>query len=172
MSLLRKLVLSLCVCLMVAACGFTPVYSTQNKKLTTNELAAIRVEPIRSREGAILVNKLEQMLTQGDYSQPQKYKLTITLSRDRTAIAIERDRTISRFRLVLTAKYTLKDTSTGKVIDSGLLKREGGYDKVESDYATYVSEEDAINRIARELAEDFRIHLTSALLQKKAASGS
>lgn len=163
MSLHRNILIFLL--LFITACGFTPVYkSVGNNSQIADELASIEIISQHDLSGQFFKTNLENLLNPKSRKMPKKYKMETTIRNSEIALAIQEDRTITRYKIVLNAQYKLTDLATGKEIGHGNIKREGGYDKVDSDYATYISKEDATKRTLRELAEDTKIRIMSAIL--------
>lgn len=154
------------VCLLfTASCGFTPVYkTTENGTSSTESLRRINIITERSLIAQRYKTHLSDLLNPTSDNQEPLYNLDVKLDASTTPLAIQQDRTITRFKVEVRATYTLTRIADGTVIDEGSLHREGGYDKVSSDYATYISDEDATRRVTRELAEDTRIRMMGALL--------
>lgn len=149
-----------------ASCGFTPIYKTvdENGNAAMN-LAAVKVESSHDLMGQFYSNRLTDLLNPAAVQVEPQYRMTTTLSKSKTPLAIQQDRTITRYKIVVSVNYRLVDINSGKVIDEGNLRREGGYDKVDSDYATYISDEDTTRRIIKELAEDTRIRIMAILVE-------
>jgi hypothetical protein len=169
MSLFSKysiLFLSIALC----SCGFTPVYKADNyvdgSTTAREDLASIEVIAPHDLTGQFFQTTLSDLLSPTAKSAPLKYRLEIKLDKSDTALAIEQDRTITRYKVVVVAHYKLIEIDTTKVLSEGSLKREGGYDKVPSDYATYVSSEDSTRRVTKELAADTKLRIMAALIKK------
>ena len=96
---------------------------------------------------------------------PQEYKLNITLTKESAAIGIQQDREATRFNIIIRAKYQLLRIDDNSEIDAGTLKVVGSYDAVDSQYATFVAEEDTSFRIIKELAHDIKTRLSISLSQ-------
>lgn len=150
----------------LSSCGFTPVYKTMDENSTNaKSLAAIEVQSSHDLMGQFYSNKLGDLLNPTAIKVEPKYRIKTELNKNKIPFAIQQDRTITRYKLVVIANYQLVDITNGKVIDKGILRREGGYDKVDSDYATYISDEDTTRRIVKELAEDTRIRIMASLIK-------
>jgi len=148
------------------ACGFTPVYRSidgSGGELIT-DLQSISVDEIAfGRAGQILKTDLERLFGDNQYAH-KKYRLHIDLEKRKEGIAIEKNREVTRYNIIITAKYELIKNDGGKVVNKGNSQITGSYDAFESDYATYAAEEDTIIRIVRELAKDIRFRLASSFL--------
>jgi LPS-assembly lipoprotein len=140
------------LCLVLAACGFHPMYG----RATGPALASIYVEPIIERDGYELRTALIDALQSDGVEQGKAYFLKITLNESPQGIALQNDATITRYNNTLTARYTLTDAQ-GAVLTTGNLTQMAAYNVVQSPYATQVAALDSSKRAAQEIAE--RIHL-------------
>lgn len=158
----RSFIIVTVLCL--SACGFKPLYGSSQHNSLSDTLAAVEIPEARNRTEQIFLVHLSDLLNPGNISAPPQYRINVTLNQSSSPLAIQKDRTITRYKTIITAHYTLTDIATGKVIEENSLRRDGGYDRVESDYATYVSETQTVKHILHELAEDFKLRLTLTLL--------
>lgn len=149
---------------MLAACGFSPIHKQyKGSNSNTGKLSAIKIDKPKTLKQQLLTNKLEDLFNPKSLATDPKYQLSFKFKQNDLALIIERDRTITRYKIEIEVTYKLRDLESGKIVNKGLVKREGEYDKVESDYATYASKKGTIKRIVEELAEDTRIRITSFL---------
>lgn len=139
------------------SCGFTPLYGTHSQHA---HMPLISVDAPESRHGQIFTHDLLTHLY-GERNQPPQpdYLLSVNLSEEQFPIDIRRDRTVTRFRIRLRGHYVLTRIEDGHMVDKGSIVQTGGYDRVNSDYATYVSGRALKERAAEALAEDFRRYL-------------
>lgn len=171
MSLLRN-ILMITVLLALASCGFRPVYKNYGEDATWSaELAAIEVTPLTfDRHEQVLSSELQDLLNPTSADVPAKYTLDLAVTRRRDASAIQRNRQITRYNLVVRAKYELKDKATNKVVKRGSSLMNASYDATASDFANYTAEEDSVRKIMKEIAKDIRFQLTTQFLDKKPAA--
>lgn len=144
--------------LLTGACGFTPVYAEREDGAL---LPLIYVDAPDTREGQLFTHELLTALY-GDREQPQQaeYSLRVILEEEEFPIDIRRDRTVTRFRIRINGDYVLTRVSDGMRLDKGVITNTGGYDRVDSDYATYVSGRALKERGIALLADDFKRYLT------------
>lgn len=163
----RKILIpSLLSLLMLSACGFTPIYSQKaDNTAIAEKLASVEVKPIKTLMGQQYVNALKDILDPKNMSAVSEYTIEASLKKDVMPLAIERDRTVTRYKVIIVAEYKLKEQLSGKVVSTGTVKGAADYDRVDSDYATYVSENDTTSRVIKELAQDTKIKIISALLR-------
>jgi LPS-assembly lipoprotein len=94
----------------------------------------------------------------GPPAQPL-YVLDVQLKESIEQLAIRKDETATRANLRLSAEYKLRQRDTNEVVTSGLSLTTTTYNILNSQFATYTSEEDARKRALRELSDDIRIQL-------------
>lgn len=152
--------------LAVAGCGFRPVHApTQPQAGTVASpiLQSIKVTPIPLRSGQILHIALEDLLhADGEFPMP-RYRLDTTLEEAKQPIVIETNGRVSRYNLILVARYNLYDIASNALITNGVVKRISGFNASLSDFSTYVSENDTHDRNLRQIAQDITHRLTSKL---------
>ncbi len=158
----RRALLGLAALLPLAAgCGFQPLYATNSAGQSVDtELAAVRIQPLKERNGQFLHNLLRDRLN--PYGQPvePRYQLSISVSQVSEETGIRRDETASRAVLTLYASYSLVD-GQGQVLTQGLARSSSAYNILDSAYASSVSRQDAQERALTELAEDLKLRLAS-----------
>lgn len=164
MSLSRILTAYL-FCLALTACGFHPIYSSDFDSNIVSELQAIKINPIKTHEGQILTSELDSLLNPHGSHTDTKYNLLINLGIDKVGLAIQKDTTVTRYKVTVSSNYTLKDAATSKIISQGRVTREGGYDKAVSEYATFVSENKAVERVLKEMAQEYKSRLMAVLIK-------
>lgn len=138
----------------LTACGFSPVYA-QNSK-SRQQFQQIFVSEIPKREGQILRGKLQDLLG----GQGNKYRLDIALTKERREFGIQEDLRISRYDVVLTADYSLFENETGLTVLKDSAKMYSSFNRTDSEFSTFVAEEDAVEQAAEQLA--YRINLKLA----------
>jgi len=153
-------------CLILASCGFTPVY--KKNSVLQEALTEIEIAPIEGREGQLMRAHLQDALQpEGAVAKP-RYHLEITMVESKVPLAIQQDATVTRYRMSIIAKYRLKDIESGKPIELSKIQRQGGFDKVVSEYATYAAERSTREHLIRTLANDLRMRLGFVLSRHRA----
>ena len=142
------------LCLVLAACGFRPMYGG----VTTPAMASIFVDPIAERDGFEMRNTLINSFQSDGEERGKAYHLKVVLSEAPQGIALQNDATITRYNNPITARYTLTDTQ-GKVLLSGTETEMSAYNVVQSPYATLVAAQDSSKRAALDIAERIRMDL-------------
>jgi hypothetical protein len=164
---IHRLLLCL-VPLLLASCGFEPVYSKKDaSQLPANDeskvFAGVDVAKITGRDGHQLQSELEDLLNPGG-KIPQRpvYRLIVTLDLVEAPVGVSRDATVSRYNIHLDSRYTLYRNSDGKQISQGALRHVSSYSNATNAYfSTFVSRDDAIKGGITELAELYKLRLSA-----------
>lgn len=157
----RKSLLLLGLCL-ISSCGFSPMYgrhSIEDAGQAQSKLSGIDIKHIDGRYGQALQTSLVHLLDAA-ISTPSDKTLEITLTQENRPLAIQQDRRITRFSAIMIANYKLFDKASGSVLSEGRVKHIASHAVVESDFATYIAEDDTIRRMMDEMARDIILRLS------------
>ena len=147
----------LCLPLIVAACGFAPVYGTGGSGEKLQNTVEV-VEP-DARDAYLLPRRIEERL--GRASIPA-YKLTLSVTSEAESIAVDRGGNINRFNLLGEAEYALIEQSTGRVVTSGNVENFTSFSATGTTVSELASERDAEKRLMTLLADMIVLRLQSA----------
>jgi LPS-assembly lipoprotein len=148
------------LCLLLAACGFQPLYGRGGDgPTTTEEMAATRILPMPDRVGQIMHNMLRDRLNPRGQPRAPAYLLRVSLGEVKEELGVRKDETATRANLTLSASFSLHEAATDKVLFSGFVTSINSYNILENQFATIFSESDARERALRELSDDIRIRL-------------
>lgn len=147
--------------LLGSACGFTPVYGPQGAG-TKLEGRIFIVEP-KTQDAYVVVRRLETRLGRAD---PAPMSLSFTTSNTSSSLGRTATGSTTRKHRSGTLNYSLKNTSTNAVIDSGSIKGFTGYSATSNTAATLASERAAGERLMIILADQLidRLHLIDPAL--------
>lgn len=147
--------------LLVAACGFRPLHgpAPSRKLAPEKQLAQVRIEPLENRVGQQLHNLLRDRLNPAGVPEKPKYDLFLSLVSVTERTGIQIDETATRANLILQATYHLLDNKTEEVLVQGNAKSFNSYNILSAFYATTISEQDALERGLREIADDVSLRL-------------
>ncbi|MBA85915.1 LPS assembly lipoprotein LptE [Thalassobius sp. S69A] len=151
----RTLIIGLTVAL--TGCGFAPAYGPSGP--ATQLQSAIAVDAPDTRDEQLLVQRLETRL--GRTAQ-ERYQLGYQLTFVEERMAVSADNITTRFNIVGSAAYALRDADTGTVLTSGKVNSFTGYSTTSSTVATLASERDARERLAVILADQIVTRLIAA----------
>ncbi len=137
--------------LLLPGCGLSPLYSGGGKGPVARSLRSVSVAPINGRAGWLVRTALEDRLG-APVGQP-RYRLEVELDDDITGFGIRSDDAVTRERRTLRARYRLVDSAKGTVLVDATAGSDSGIDAVGSEYATVAAEQTALERLAKELAD-------------------
>ena len=149
--MMRRLALSLLLLPLVAGCGLKPLYAGGASGPVATSLAAISVAPIPERSGWLMRNALIDRL--GGEQKNAPYRLEVDLDDDISGFGIRGDRSVTRERRTLRARYRLVQASSGLVLLDATAGSDAGIDVVSSPYATVAAEQTALERLSRVVAD-------------------
>ena len=144
----------------LTACGFRPLYGPQaGYDASLAELASVKILPIPDRVGQVLHNKLRDRLSPRGAPLNPRYRLGVTMAKQKEGLAFEKDESVTRFNLTLSASYQLTEIASGNVLTSGSTRSVAAFNVVRSEFANISAESDAERRAARAVGENIWIRL-------------
>lgn len=152
-----------------AGCGFRPLYGERSAaSVSASQLAAIQISLIPDREGQLLRNNLLDRLHPSGAAPRQLYRLDVNLQTVKENYGIRTDETATRATLTMTANYSLIDIASGKPLMNSRSRAISSYNILDSEFATVISERDAVQRTAADLSEEIRTRLAIFLSSRQA----
>lgn len=164
-----RIALPLIFCLVLAACGFRPMYATSSfggDSEISDQLAQIRIENIPNREGQLLRNELiDRFYRDGRPANP-RYSLAVQpIDEFRRELDITIGSDTTRAQLRLKTVMTLTDLQTREVVLKDRLTTYASYNVLSDQYATSVSEhntrDNSIRDLARQIEQKTALYLNS-----------
>jgi LPS-assembly lipoprotein len=143
---------------MLAGCGFHPLYAPRGPRDWDPDLAAINVLPISNRPGQILALALREYLNPGGVSVEKRWDLQTGLRVTRTDLGIQTNATATTSEITVYAIYQISEHN-GRVIYSSTSSAVGSFDQVNDAYATQVAADSARDRAIREVADEMVLRL-------------
>ncbi len=155
----------------VAACGFRPLYGPAEtaEEGAIDRLAATRIGPLEGRVGQQLHNLLRDRLNPSGQPTEPAYVLEVALRVSTSELGIRKDETATRANLTMRASFKLHAYDTGSILLRGKSISVNSYNILDAFYATTVSEDDALGRGLRELADDIRLRLAVYFADRQTA---
>ena len=147
----RRLALVLMIAPLLASCGLKPLYAGGASGPVASSLSAISVAPIPERAGWLMRNALVDRL--GGEHKGAAYRLEVDLDDDISGFGIRGDRSVTRERRTLRARYRLVQASSGLVLLDATAGSDAGIDVVSSPYATVAAEQTALERLSKVVAD-------------------
>ncbi len=155
----RVLLGAVIVPLALMGCGFEPMYGTGTEARAG--LGQVYVDVIPSEAGFVLRDWLIRQLGP---SETPTHRLEVDLEIDTEGVALTTQNVTTRFDVTGIARFRLVPLDGGPTILSDSIAAVAGYSAPESEtasaYASRVAEADAIDRVARQLAERIALRLS------------
>lgn len=140
-----------------SACGFTPLHAPNTVGMA--QVQNMRVEFVETDARGATGDKVEFLLRQamneriGSTTSASPYTLSLNSRITREAIGVRQDDVASRFDLRLRVSYSLLDSKTGKVLDTGDVNAVSTYGAPNDPYGSTAAQSDAEKRVAREASD-------------------
>jgi len=137
---------------LVSACGFRPIYATPEN--TAPVIRQVSVQPVAAPEtlAPYIADALHARMTPGEGVAP-RYELYVEAREGAERLAVQIDATVTRYNYRLFGRYTVVDLETGKRF-RGVARAVTSYNIVSSQYSTLFAERTAVEKAARQLAEE------------------
>ena len=155
----RVLILA-CAPAWLAGCGFKPIYGGGYDSASHQELAAVKIEPIKDRLGQQLHNHLLDRINLFGRPQKARYRLRVLLRENKEELAIQKSEIATRANLTLVAEFNLNDLNSRRLF-FGSSRVTTSYNILTSDYATLVAEHDARQRAVTDIGSDIANRLAA-----------
>lgn len=158
---MRVLIASLT--LLLAACGFQPMYAPSGG---ANAIGPVQIAEIEGKTGHVLRTELTRILAvENDGSPPMN--LEITLTEQVTPLGIRRDESATRAELRLTANYILTPAEVNGRVMRGSVFTVVNYDIPTAAFGEIAAQDDARERAAETMAQRFRAELALRIAQAR-----
>lgn len=141
------------VALLLSACGFEPLYAT-NESATRPALQSVRLAGVKASDIArpAVTRALARRTAPAALESEAEYELEVTVRELAQALAVQIDDSVTRYNYRLLADYVLTPRNGGKEI-KGKAEAVASFNVVASQYSTLYAEEAAREKAARALAE-------------------
>ncbi|MEP2029606.1 MAG: LPS assembly lipoprotein LptE [Paracoccaceae bacterium] len=144
--------------LLMAACGFTPVYSPDG--VGTELQNQILVDEPANRDAFLLTQRIEERLGRGGNA---RFGLKVDITTTQAGIAINPQGDTDRYDILGVARYALRDIGTGKVVLNGSVNSFSAYSATGNAAATVAAERDARERLMVILADQIVTRLIATI---------
>lgn len=144
----RRAALALGLGAALTACGFTPAYGPQGGAARLTGQVVLSAPD--DRMGYLLGQRIEERL---GYAETGRYALDVSQTTTRSGLGTGADGRTTRYQLIGTARYTLRDGAGGPVLATGAVDDFTGYSATGSTVATLAAVRDAERRLMVILAD-------------------
>lgn len=155
--------------LLLAGCGFQPLYRSGGAGQVPEALGKVSIAPIPDRMGRELRNELLSRINPGGSPNEPSHRLSVELNEEQQGILVERDNFVSRVNLRIRAKFVLVDLASEKPVLEGQARTVAAYNVTSAQYANLVAETDAKRRAALVVAEQITDRLAAYFSRKGGA---
>jgi len=143
--------------LLLAGCGFSPLYDANSAARPA--LAGISVaEP----DDAFEFTLRERLVSRLFQASGGVYLLDFGTEIDEEGRAIRPDASVNRFTVRGVATYTLTESASGTVLFRDTVRATTAYSAVASPFATRAAQNDALDRLARALADRMILRISAS----------
>ena len=144
----------------LSGCGWTPLYADVATGTTSEELRAIKVDPIAVRIGQRLEIALRNSLNPTGEPTPTRYRLSTTLAIYLSNLGIQSQGLATLAQLDVTATFRLVDLQSGGTLLINTVHVANSFDLNPNQYSTIVGEDDAGVRSVAELNQEILTRVT------------
>ena len=160
MSSRRLIALAAAAAQMLSSCGWAPLYADTDTEAASEELRAIKVDPIPERIGQRLEIALRNSLNPAGEPTPPRYRLGTTLAVTLSNFGIQSQGLATLGQIDTTATFKLVDLQTGGILLTNTIHVANSFDLNPNQYSTIVGEDDAGVRSVVELDQEIVARLT------------
>jgi LPS-assembly lipoprotein len=165
-------ILAFVVLLALSGCGWTPLYGDVEAGPASEELRAIRVDPISERIGQRLEMALRNSLNPtGEPANPRYVLKTISYV-GLSNLGIQSQGLATLGQLDVIATYTLVDLQSGGTLLRNTAHVANSFDLNPNQYSTVVGQDDAAVRSVAELNQEIVTRLTLFMERRVAEKSS
>jgi LPS-assembly lipoprotein len=152
----------------LSGCGWTPLYADIKTEAASEELRAIKVDPIAERIGQRLEIALRNSLNPTGEPTPTRYRLTTTLGVSLSNFGIQSQGLGTLGQIDATATFRLVELQTGSILLTNTVHVANSFDLNPNQYSTIVGEDDAGVRSVAELDREIVTRL-ALFMQRRTA---
>jgi LPS-assembly lipoprotein len=163
--------LAAAVAQILSGCGWAPLYADIENGPASEELRAIKVDPISERIGQRLEIALRNSLNPTGEPTPPRYRLNTTLAITLGNLGIQSQGLATLGQIDATATIRLTDIQTGSTLLNNTVHVANSFDLNPNQYSTIVGEDDTGVRSVAELDQEIVTRLT-LFMQRRMAEKS
>lgn len=141
-------------CLTTAGCGFKPMYGSHAPAPNLAMESGVEIANIPNRDGQLLRNYLIDRMYRNGRPADAPYLLTLSpLKVEVTNLGIRKDATATRAMQQVSANMTLTERATNRIVLQRDVRAVGGYNLLDNQFATLVSERSVGDHMLEEMAD-------------------
>lgn len=148
----RNILAFACAAMLLSGCGFKPIYATAEGDSPVSRLVAVGPVAAPETVAPYIADALNARLGAVNDEEP-RYDLLVEAREGAERLAVQIDATVTRYNYRLSARYRVIDRQTGEGF-RGVARSVTSYNIVSSQYSTLFAERTAVEKAARQLAEE------------------
>lgn len=162
-------ILLLTAALVLAGCGYKPLYSSTSESAgVAATMASVTIPEAEDRVGQLIRNDLISTMQAG--KGEDKYTLLLTTSSRINKIIDKPQPQVSRSAVFLSVTYELVDRASGTTVAQGKTFSQASFDVIRQPFADLQAETNATERVAREVSADIRTRIAAYFATQKPKS--
>jgi LPS-assembly lipoprotein len=165
-GLTRRTLFALASAAVLPGCGFRPMYATASDGSAGPAeagLAQIEIGPMYERAGQLLRQALQERFERGGAGLARRYDLVVAYGLGAEGIAIQPDSSVTRIRLMGSARWTLTAQDPQRsTLATGTARSLDGYNILDEQiFAADLENETVQKRIAEAIADQITLQLAA-----------
>ena len=157
---------------LLSGCGWTPLYADIKTEAASEELRAIKVDPILERIGQRLEIALRNSLNPSGEPTPPRYVMSTSLISVLGNLGIQSEGLATLGQIDTFATFMLVDLQNNATLLTNTVHVANSFDLNPNQYSTIVGADDARNRCVAELDQEIVTRLTMFMQRRIAEKGS
>lgn len=161
--MLKNIISIVTILFCISACGFRPIYSQNPSSLYLSSVKLHHIaykEKVKSNIPYSLRKELENALPPNT-PHKQKYNLDIIMTTSITGAAIQANTIAARKDIICQVQYKLTDIETQEIAFQDDVFHVESIDTEPSQFSNYISEEETLNRMMKNISSEIIIRLHS-----------
>ena len=152
---------SILALVVLSACKFEPLHSTNASSVSASRLSSVGVAGVNNRVGQQVRNHLLFLLNGGFGASEKQYEARLRISDSNQTLASVPGQNTTSGTVTISTSYDLVELASGNVVANGNRKASASYDRTTQVYANERAVRDAENRAAKEVAEALRLAIAA-----------
>lgn len=162
-------ILLLSAALLLAGCGYRPLYSSSSESAgVAATMASVTIPEAEDRVGQLIRNDLISSMQAG--KGEDKYTLVLEHTVKNNSIIDKPQPDVTRNAILLSVNYELVDRATGTVVAKGKTFSQASYDVIRQPFADLQAETNATERAVHEVSADIRTRVAAYFASRQPKS--
>ena len=168
--MITRALLLILAALVLTGCGFAPLHATPTGAAAFTDVVVSMGEGKDENDRAAGFLLAQNLMDRIGTADTGPYTLTIRPTVRQVGLGLTGADRASRFDSALAADWTLSDTKTGTVIERGRSTRTATFSADRDPYRLFATNDAAVQRVSRALADDLLADVALALAAAKTAN--